>query len=70
MSEGGRTMLAWGHAAPVASLAVAVDFPSSTGKHETQEAEVIASTAADGVARMWQLDCSGGAPAAPLLECR
>ena len=76
MAKGNRAMLAWSHAAPVTSLAAAAAAPHSgtgisSGSADRTD-DLVATTAADGVARVWQLSSGGdsGMRSAPLLECR
>ncbi len=83
MQSGSQQMVAFGHRAALTALAAA-DSPSSATDIAAIAAEegvsagdsptetVVATTAADGVARLWQLttDASCGSTSAPLLDCR
>lgn len=68
MRHGSRGVLASGHAAPVTALAPARGQTPSAAA--ATDAEVVASTAEDGVARLWRLGGGCGLHAVPLLECR
>lgn len=75
MQRGSRAVLASGHAAPVTGLVPALQsshMPAGARADGAAGADIVASTAPDGMARLWQLGGGGGGGlhSTPLLECR